>query len=284
MSDPSIYDRGFQFGDGLFETIRVEYGELQQFDLHWQRLKLGAERLGFRLPSKRIVERRAMSLAKPAAAAAEGEATPTPTVAPLAALKLQVTRGNSAGGYAAAEGGMVNLYFSLRPIGVNPNAWQQGIQLRWCQQRLAIQPSLAGIKHGNRLEQVLARREWQHECQEGLMLDTEGYVVEGTSSNLFAYVNERWVTPTIDRCGVAGTMRQQLLNYLNEHGGCEERRLRVADIETARALLVCNAIIGVWPVRQLAAQRFDIDAALAAMVDHFAPQAVREQQEAACAG
>jgi 4-amino-4-deoxychorismate lyase len=246
MSTPSLFDRGFQFGDGLFETIRVEYGEVQQFDLHWQRLKRGAEVLGIRLPSRRILERRCQSLAKPSL---PDEDASWPAVA---ALKLQITRGDTVGGYAAPETLPANVYLNIRPVALNPVFWQQGIRLRWCQQRLAIQPALAGLKHSNRLEQVLARREWQQDYQEGLMCDTEGYVVEGTASNLFICRDGEWFTPTLDRCGVAGTMRQQLINWLLGKGHTvTEQRLTVEQVAEAEQLLMCNAIIGLWPVAEL---------------------------------
>ena len=247
MSTPQITYRCFQFGDGLFETIRAENGALQGFDFHWARLKRGAEVLGIRLPSKRILQRRCESLAKPPQLE-DGEA-PQPQIM---AVKLQVTRGNSMGGYAAAEAQPANIYVSARPVRLNPQFWEGGIALRWCQQPLAIQPVLAGLKHCNRLEQVLARREWQQAFQEGLMCDSEGTVVEGTASNLFWFDGTVWKTPLLDRCGVAGTMRARVMAWMAEQGiECREVRASVDEVNRAQSLFVCNAIVGVWPVATL---------------------------------
>lgn len=266
MSTPSLTDRGFQFGDGLFETIRVDRGEIQQFDLHWQRLKHGAETLGIRMPARRMLEMRCKSLAKPSTA--EGESA----IPAVSALKLQVTRGDTIGGYAAPESLPANVYVSIRPVALNPVFWQDGVSVRWCQQTVAIQPVLAGLKHCNRLEQVLARREWQHEYQEGLMCDTDGYVVEGTATNLFACIDGVWKTPLLDRCGVAGTMRQQILNWFEASQlPYEECRLRKADIEGASALFLSNAMIGVWPVTGLEGARFAVDSTTHTLVEQFAP-------------
>ena len=176
------------------------------------------------------------------------------------------------GGYAAPETLPANVYLSVRPVALNPAFWQQGIRLRWCQQRLAIQPVLAGLKHSNRLEQVLARREWQQDYQEGLMCDTEGYVVEGTASNLFIYSDGQWLTPALDRCGVAGTMRQQIMAWLAEKGQLVlEQRLTVEQVAEAEHLLVCNAIIGFWPVAELDSETKALHPLTSEMLKALAP-------------
>lgn len=259
MSTPSLADRGFQFGDGLFETIRIERGELQNFEGHWQRLKQGAEVLGIRMPAKRVLQMRCQSQAAAINAA-------------LGVLKLQLTRGDSGGGYAAVEGLLANVYLSVRPAALPPAFYTKGIALRWCQQTLAIQPSLAGLKHCNRLEQVMARREWQNDFQEGLMCDTEGFVVEGTATNLFAYIDGRWCTPLLDRCGVAGTLRQQILDwFVAESIPLEERRITPEQIVQAEHLFVTNAVVGVWPVASLAGQPKALHTLMPTLVETFSP-------------
>lgn len=265
MSNPSLSDRCFQYGDGLFETMRVEGGEIPQFELHWARLKRGAEVLGFRLPAKRILERRCRSLA--AATANLDSGSPVP----LAALKLQLSRGDSQGGYAANSTQPANVYISIRPVKLNPQFQHQGISLRYCQQRLSIQPVLAGLKHCNRLEQVLARREWQQDYQEGLMLDTEGYVVEGTSSNLFLYADGAWKTPLLDRCGVAGIMRQRFMDYCEQQGQpVQQCRVTVADVDAAKHLLMSNALVGLWPVAELEGRAKTLHPQSAELTAYFA--------------
>lgn len=266
MSVPSLADRAFQFGDGLFETIRIENGALINFDGHWQRLKRGAEVLGIRLPVKRMLQNRCQSQA---AAIPKG----------VGVLKLQLTRGDSAGGYAAVDGLPPNVYLSLRPLTLPMLFWQQGVALRWCQQTLAIQPVLAGIKHCNRLEQVLARKEWAQDFQEGLMCDSEGFVVEGTASNLFVFIDGQWHTPLIDRCGVAGTQRQRILDWFKSNAiVCHESRLTQAQVDAATHLFVSNAVIGLWPVANLAGEAKALSALTPDLLEHFSPMAVISEQ------
>jgi 4-amino-4-deoxychorismate lyase len=126
-----------------------------------------------------------------------------------------------------------------------------GLTLRWCDTRLAIQPALAGIKHGNRLEQVLARSEWDDgiAADEGLMRSTGGDVVCATAANLFVLQGGHWRTPPVDRCGVAGVCRQWLLDTFD----VEPLRLSVADVETADAVVLTNAVRGILPVARLLA-------------------------------
>lgn len=264
----SLNDRGFQFGDGIFETIRVEQGQLLAWDFHAQRLAEGAARLGIRLPAQRLLKMRCQSQA----AAVQAD---------VAALKLQITRGDSGGGYAAADAMAANLYLSVRPLLFDPLLWQKGISLRICEQRLAIQPSLAGIKHCNRLEQVMARREWQEpDIKEGLMLDTEGYVVEGISSNLFAYIDGQWCTPLLDRCGVAGTMRAQVMAWLAANGSpVSEQRFTLDELNNAAHLFVTNALVGVWPVRQLAGRPLDIAEVTPVLLERFSKFVSRNASE-----
>ena len=116
---------------------------------------------------------------------------------------------------------------------------------------------LAGIKHLNRLEQVLARAEWDDEgIAEGLMLDDRGQVISGTQSNLFAVMAGQIVTPALDQCGVAGIMRRAFCAWAAEHAiAVIERSLLPGELETAAELLVTNALIGAWPVRELAGRK-----------------------------
>ena len=266
MSTPSLADRGFQYGDGLFETIRIENGALINFDGHWLRLKRGAEVLDIRLPAKRMLQNRCQSQA---AAIARG----------VGVLKLQLTRGDSAGGYASPEGLPPNVYLSLRPLALPLQRWQQGIALRWCQQTLAIQPALAGIKHCNRLEQVLARREWAQDFEEGLMCDTEGFVVEGTASNLFVYLDDEWHTPLIDRCGVAGTQRQQILDWFAVNNViCQESRITRAEVSAAEHIFMTNALIGLWPVASLEGEPRRLSPLMPELLERFSPMALIAKQ------
>jgi 4-amino-4-deoxychorismate lyase len=237
-------DRGFAYGDGLFETMRVHRGAVPWWDAHWARLTQGVRRLRMHAPERDLVEAQAAELF---ADAGDG------------VLKLIVTRGAGGRGYAALAEAVPTWMLSRHPL---PTQHGDGVVLRWCDTRLAIQSVLAGLKHCNRLEQVLARGEWTStDIHEGLMRSSEGDVVCATSANLFVLHDGRWRTPVIDRCGVAGICRAWLL----QESGAEEVRLDVADVETAAAIVVCNAVRGILGVARLGDRTWSPHPAVAAL-------------------
>ncbi len=230
-----VDDRGLAYGDGLFETMLVHAGHVPWWDAHWARLQSGAQRLRMVLPDEGQVRSEADALFADGAGGV---------------LKLIVTRGSGGRGYAPTDTS-VNWMLSPHPLPITRS--RDRLSLRWCATRLAIQPALAGIKHCNRLEQVLARAEWNDpatadtEADEGLMRSSEGDVVCAIAANLFVLRDGRWLTPKIDRCGVEGICRSQLLALLEAH----EARLSVADVETADAVFLCNAVRGILGVARL---------------------------------
>ena len=232
--DPA--DRGLAYGDGVFETLRIHAGRAVWWDAHWARLARGAGQLGIPLPDEALTQRNIDALI---AGKVDG------------VLKLILTRGAGGRGYAQPAHARPTLIFSLHDMpSPTPVA---GVLVRWCATRLAIQPALAGIKHCNRLEQVLARAEWNDEpandqsVHEGLMRDTEGFVVCATAANLFVLRDGRWLTPPVDRCGVAGVCREWLL----AHADADERGLAVEEVESAEAVFLCNSVRGILPVAAL---------------------------------
>lgn len=229
-------DRGFRYGDGLFETMRGHQGGVPWWPAHWQRLAGGAARLQLPLPPAEFV------FDEVAALLAGGEAV----------VRLQVTRGSGGRGYAPPAAPEAAWVLSRHPL---PTAAPvAGLRLRWCDTRLAAQPLLAGLKHCNRLEQVLARLESGDgaEADEGLMLDPDGNVVSATSANLFVLRDGHWSTPPVDRCGVAGLCRGWLL----AQGHAREQRLVRAQVEQADAVVLTNAVRGILPVSRLGPRRW----------------------------
>lgn len=225
-------DRGLAYGDGLFETLLVHEGRAVWWDAHWRRLRRGAERLRIALPDEDVV----------AAEASDLIAGTTHGV-----LKCVLTRGSGGRGYAPPEEAEPMLVLSLHAPPAATSS--QGLDVRWCDIRLAQQPALAGIKHLNRLEQVMARMEWNDPAiHEGLMLDTDERVVCATAGNVFARFGERWLTPPVDRSGVAGVMREWLLAHVD---GAGEAVLDRRAIETAEAVLICNSVRGLQPVHRI---------------------------------
>ena len=143
--------------------------------------------------------------------------------------------------------------------------------MRVCQLRLGENPALAGIKHLCRLEQVLAQLELRgHAVQQGVLLDTSGYVVGGTSSNLFAVRGGELGTPSLARCGIKGVMRRAVLEAARTLGiRAEERDLTLAELLAADELFVTNALFGIWPVTELDGRRFAVGPTTERLMAHL---------------
>ncbi|MCS4260468.1 aminodeoxychorismate lyase apoprotein [Pseudomonas protegens] len=231
----SLKDRGLAYGDGLFETIAVKSGRPQLLERHLQRLAEGCRRLA--LTADQALIRSELQ----AYAAALGEGV----------LKLILTRGDSQRGYAADPATAARRILQGSALSVYPLAHaEQGIRLFPCTTRLAEQPLLAGLKHLNRLEQVLARAEWRDaEHAEGLMRDTSGRVIEGVFSNLFLVSQGRLLTADLSRCGVAGVMRAEILFQAESLGiPAQVGDISLDQLQQADEVFVCNSVYGVWPV------------------------------------
>lgn len=177
-----------------------------------------------------------------------------------AVLKIIITRGQGGRGYLAQADLMPTRILSLSAWPDYPQDYRvTGIALRLCDTRLSENNKLAGIKHLNRLEQVLARAEWQDDYQEGLMLTRSGDVIAGTMSNVFLQVGDKIVTPLIETSGVAGVMRETIVKQLSKTGGnFEEVQIDLPMLYNADAMFISNSLIGLWPVTSLENKTFPI--------------------------
>lgn len=231
----SLKDRGLAYGDGLFETIAVRNGFPVMLDRHVLRLTRGCQRLAINLDHGTMVT----ELLNYAAKLDEG------------VLKLIITRGDSLRGYAFDPSVQARRILLGNPPATYPAAHtEQGIRLFPCTTRLSDQPLLAGLKHLNRLEQVLARSEWQDsDHAEGLMLDRAGRVIEGVFSNLFMVCDDVLITADLNRCGVEGVMRAELLFQAESLGiPTQITDITLDQLQSADEVFVCNSVYGVWPV------------------------------------
>lgn len=224
-------DRGLRYGDGLFETMLLREGRIALWDLHWQRLQAGCKQLAISMPPRADVER----------ALGAFESTATPSM-----VRLTVTRGDGGEGYAPPVESMGRWWLST-PTPVRKPACP--IRLTVLETYLSLQPALAGLKHLGRLEQVLAAREAMVLDGDGLLLDAAGRIIEAVASNVFLLLEDAWVTPSLDRCGVAGVMRAWFLRYGDT--AVQVRDVDSASLGEARAMIVCNSVRGATPVCEL---------------------------------
>ena len=238
LDQVAILDRGFQYGDGLFETIYIAGGEPEFWQQHLERLTNGCHQLNITMPEITVLRNEAERLS---GGISEG------------VLKIIITRGQGGRGYAAHETKTTRV-LAVFPAPQYPKEnWSRGVNVRICSTRLGLNPALAGIKHLNRLEQVLARAEWNSShIDEGLMLDIDDNIIEGTMSNVFSVIKGELYTPELSQCGVKGIMRGEVIKIAKQAGlALHETRLSLDDLYRSEELFLCNSVIGVWPVYQL---------------------------------
>lgn len=243
----SIMDRGLHYGDGLFETISCVNGKLQFWEEHVDRMRAGAKQLAindlaidnFSHDVQNLLDRHNVS---------------------SCVVKLILTRGAGERGYRSSSPQKVTRIVLLSDLPQYPDAYtSKGIKTFFCQTPISKNSKLAGIKHLNRLDNVLARNEWQDEYQEGFMLDDSGYVIEGTMSNLFAINDNELYTPLLSTSGVSGIIRDQILSIAKELDiGMHVMNIERKELENMDGIFVCNSVIGIWPVASLSEKSYKV--------------------------
>ena len=232
-------DRGLNYGDGVFRTLAMRSGRPRMWLRHYAKLVSDCAALGITAPAESVL---LADIETIAARFAE------------CALRITVTRGSGGRGYAAPTAVIPRRIVSASPMPVYPPAYSTGgITVRYCRQRLAAQPALAGIKHLNRLENVLARAEWSDpDIAEGLLCDSDDRVIEGTRCNLFLVEEGDLVTPDLSSCGVAGVTREAVMELAARHSvRCRIEPVSRSRLAAAGEVMLVNSIIGVWPVARL---------------------------------
>jgi 4-amino-4-deoxychorismate lyase len=235
----SSHDRGLYYGDGLFETMAVVDGAIPLWQRHLARLQQGCDRLQLACPTQAVLETEIRQLVQDKH---------------RAIVKLILTRGQGGRGYAQPETVVATRILQRHPWPAMPRRyWETGVNVIFCRQRLARQPALAGIKHLNRLEQVLARSEWQTaDIQEGVLADTQGNIIEAVSHNLFMVKANTVITPDLQYAGVAGVMREYVLSWLQQQGiPLSITQIDKATLLAADTVFLCNSIHGIWPICDL---------------------------------
>lgn len=241
----SVMDRGFQYGDGIFETLAVANSEPLLWDRHMQRFLQGAARLSLKAPAEELLRREARQLC-------DG--------VKRGVLKIVLTRGVSGRGYAPDASAPPTRAVSLLPWPDYPAQHHaHGVSVQFCRNLISRHNILAGLKHLNRLEQILARMELKNDCVEGLMQDETGHVIEGTMTNLFIVSRGKLKTPGLEHSGVEGVMRALVLERASALSiDCRTADLKRQDILDAEEIFLTNSLVGIWPVRQIESKGYPI--------------------------
>jgi len=242
----SIMDRGLHYGDGIFETIACVNNQLQFWSQHLARMAAGAEKLKISFPDEHLWLSDIQQLLD------------TQVSDQSCIIKLVLTRGIGERGYRSPARPLPNRIAIKAdwPDNIDQVA-DRGARIRICETRLPVSPQLAGMKHLNRLENVLARNEWQDEYDEGLMMDFQDNIIEGTMSNVFAVKQGVLYTPALDRCGINGIIRQQLLSIAKElNMRVQESNITQAELAQMDEILLTNSVIGIWPVTEFGDIRY----------------------------
>lgn len=237
-------DRAIQFGDGCFTTARIAGGKVCLLDAHLQRMQMACEKLFIPFTQWETLRCEMAELAR------DNE---------RGVLKVIISRGSGGRGYSAADCLQPVRILSVSAYPAHYDRWRtEGIALELSPVRLGRNPQLAGIKHLNRLEQVLIRAHLeQTDADEALVLDSEGLVTECCAANLFWRQGQDVFTPQLDQAGVNGLMRQFCLQQL-AHSGFRVVEVHAPEAALANAdeMVVCNALMPIVPVRQYAGHCF----------------------------
>lgn len=231
-------DRAIQFGDGCFTTARILAGQIQFAPAHIQRLRLACERLFIPFHDWDL-------LAQEMASLAQGKVD--------GVVKVILSRGGGGRGYSAAGCDSPTRILSVSARPAHYARWQrEGVTLALSDVCLGRNPMLAGIKHLNRLEQVLIRAGLEQAgADEALVLDSDGWITECCAANIFWRQGPEVFTPRLDYAGVDGIMRQYCMRQLASSGfRVVEVNARQQALAQAEEVVICNALMPVVPVRQ----------------------------------
>ncbi|PCI76506.1 MAG: aminodeoxychorismate lyase [SAR86 cluster bacterium] len=232
----SIRDRGFQYGDGCFETVRVLSSKPILWPAHLKRLQHACKTLQLSVNFELLQSEISQLLQANKAADV--------------ILKITITRGEGGRGYAPTEQTdctrIMQLINYVAPVTTN------GARVVICQHKLSSNSLLAGIKHLNRLDQVLASAQIPTDFDEGLCMDEEGYVIEGCRSNLLLSIGNKLVTPDLSKSGVQGVMLNHLIDEFAKQGTRVVRKtISLGELKNADEIFLCNSVFGVWPIAEI---------------------------------
>lgn len=256
-------DRAFHYGDGVFETLRIHRGGIPAWAFHYQRLLRSQEKL--KLPLDDFLSQWPAFVAQNLKAINAGCA------------KLIISRGVGPRGYKSPAAPALNWWLKISDLPEdNLNLVPSNKKLTVCQHPLSRQPVLAGLKHLNRLDQVMARSEWggQDEFDEGIMLNIEDAVIECTMSNLYWLENGQVYTPDLSLEGVDGCVRRWLIKYLAATAAPLQivKSVKLARLLAADAVFISNSLMGIQLVNNIAGHQIPLSNLVTALSDEFNQQ------------
>lgn len=248
----TINDRAIHYGDGIFETILCDRNSLFFWSQHYQRLQQSAVRLKLDCPDEKLLLDDIKQLLDKNPEIIEKSYT----------LKIILTRGAGDRGYRYVKGMKQNRLVLLSEIDTAYSSLLSGElltgELCLCQQQASINESLAGLKHLNRLENVLARNEWQNQYIDGLMINANKNVIEGSMSNLFAVQDGELFTPDLSQSGVKGVMRELIILLAkNNNIKVSVVNITAAELLAMDEIFISNSLIGMKSVNKLADALFE---------------------------
>ena len=235
----SPFDRGFAYGDGVFRTLVMREGSPENWPLHYQKL---------------VADCAAINIVCPSADLLMSDLQQLFLLDETAVAKIIVTRGEGNRGYTPPAITAPMRVVVKSPMSHYPEVrFADGVNLAVCETRLALQPRLAGIKHLNRLENVLARMEWHSpDIADGIFLDTNDNVIECTAANIFARFGDTLITPSLTQCGVAGVTRQRIIELAHTLAlKIVVETLHIEKLLLADEVIICNSLYGAWQVKTI---------------------------------
>ena len=228
-----VENRGLAYGDGLFTTAKIVDGKIQHLSSHVQRLLSGCKKLALFVPNKVELTEQLNLVAKHYK---------------LAVLKVIITASTGGRGYARSVEPKNDIIIMVHDYPVHYDELAiEGITLADSKQKMGINPMLSGLKHLNRLEQVLLRQELTNMKEDDLVVtNINDEVIEATSANLFFWLNDTLCTPDVTNSGVNGLIRQTILKHYPD---TLVKKVSLAELASAPAMFICNCVMGIMPVK-----------------------------------
>lgn len=259
----SFDDRGLQYGDGIFETLRIANGAIPMWAFHQERLSKAE--LALKLPLADFFSHWSLFLKQHLKDIESGYA------------KLVITRGEGPRGYKIPSEPALNWWLK---VGDLPSSYKikqtTPFSLTLCQHPISRQPKLAGLKHLNRLDQAMARSEWgeSNEFDEGVMFNIDGDVTECTMSNIFWLKNGQLHTPDLSQEGIDGCVRRWLIARAQQslQPVVVRQQTKLDELIAADAVFLTNSLMGIQAVSQIDGQEIAQSPLVEKLAEDFALQ------------